>query len=279
VLASVLDFLAWWQLPVAAVVLLLWLWAGALLLRRAVTPHVSRRHARPARCFRVSVLAALGTGVTAAAVYLLALTVLQQADAENLWLPGVAAVPFAVLVGCLVVWVSFDLPAGPAFRTWLAAFGPPFALTLALLVPTGVLSYRVRRSRINRQLCLLNLQRLHRVLYQHYLRAGLPPPTDLPQILEDRFLRPGHLRCPAHDDRPIGYFYHPARVRRLGTPGSKQLFACDLRGNHAGGRCAVFLNGDSGWFDHAAFQELLALPVNREFAKELATAESRAELP
>lgn len=280
-LAGVTDYLAWWQLPVLAVMAAIWLWAAPYLLRRKLlTLQVRRARASVGRCVAAAFLSGLAGLVAGSVMFFLFRAIGQRWFREGLVWPAVAAaVASFALIGQIVLYAMVNLDFGTSLRAWTAAFGPAFLVLLLIGGPTAWLSYELRYRELDRQRCLKNLHDLYLAIRSHHpLRA----PASLQQLV-GRTVPPERVRCPAASSPGISYFYIPVPIQSPGPPSPsaprRPLLACDFRDNHPDGRCVVRANGEAFWCTEREFDDLLALPENLDFAAALAAAEAGRALP
>jgi hypothetical protein len=143
------------------------------------------------------------------------------------------------------------------------------AVTAAACAPTSISQ---TRAELAKNECAWNI-----VAVANALRRSFEIPKDLRDLVAGKYLKDAQICCPASEKE---YFYMPihrtAKLDKvLDKMFDKALVVCDLAGNHPGGRHVVFANLAYAWETDGEFDELLKLPVNEDFAKELQKAESK----
>jgi len=170
----------------------------------------------------------------------------------------------AAAVGCGIV----ALARGTAARG-MAVAGITLAVFGIVEAPAMILLVRIPARQAERSRCAANLTDIGRG-YLLYETAHRVPPPDAETLIaagtDERL-----FRCPsARAGRARDYFYRPP------PPGAdaKTLVACDLRGNHPGGRNVLDRTGSVRWLSDGDFRAELALPRNARFAAALRKAEA-----
>ena len=265
------DYLAWWEVPAAIAIVVIWVWGGARLLHRVLREHLPRRQAGRDRCVRISALAGLAGGVAGAVFLALAYVAGKRVGIAVLWPSIAASGAVFLLISYVILYASLPFGAGRTLGTWLRAFGPP-ALAMALIgTPVAWAAHQKRLRMLDRRHSVAHLRELHWVLLQHYRLRD--PPADLQRLLDDNIVPPERLRCRTETPRKISFFYLPARLLTRETVTTK-LLACDYRENLAGnGRAVVFTNGTAKWCSNEEFDKLVEQPDNRVFGVALRQAE------
>ena len=262
------PYLHGWQVPIMLAFIFGWIVGGGHLLRLAVRRYLVRRPTL-GKCVLTSFLAGMAGAVAAGVTFGLFWTIGSTSDVELTIVGLVAAAVMLLGCGYLVIYAGFEISAPAAVRV---AAPPMLAIIIlggGLGVAAGLPAYHIQQSKLKRgQSC----QRLYRVYDALKRYAGSAAPS-LQELLDRKLISPDFLRSPGAPGKKIGYFYYPRRTIGHQHETSK-ILACDFGDNFPGkGRAVLLIDGRCSWFTEEDFQELLAKPENRLFAKELAAAE------
>ena len=279
------TFWFWWQIPLLALVVPIWVFGGGAMLYVGVRQLAKVRDAS----FWRSVIVNSLSGVIIVILFLggVALaTVLMgrpPVNRRSVW-PWVSLVGGAVLP-LFLTWLSIKIAFGTTLRkamlAWLATLAPglvAYPLLATMILPSAVcISTELRKVP-----CQKNLDRIAEYLAE-FKSAGKPLPRALTSDARGLEL----CRCPAARglaiDRQSDYFYYPGTVAMpfpsFPPPGERApIIVCDLRGNHKGGRYVLLRDGAVLWMTEAQFQNVLGMKVNARFAEALKEVENRQGL-
>ncbi len=273
--ADIDSYLHVWQWAPLGVFVAAWLVGGGWLFRREMlkASEFPRRRVK----FGRGLLASFTTGLAGMVVGLLVGVLFHQMG-KRFQLPalgyaGIAAGAMMALVaayaaGYMVLGLSARRTFAVAWRPIVAVFALAAIMTAAC-APTSISQTRAEEAR---SACARNI-----LAIAHGFQQAFEPPKDLQDLVAGKHLRDAQIYCPASQKK---YFYMPIhRTDELDNVIDKKLdkmlIVCDLAGNHPGGRHVIFANLFCTWKTDSEFDELLKLPVNKAFAKELQKAESK----
>lgn len=275
VVADIDSYLHAWQWAPLGAFVLAWLLGGGWLFWRQLLK-VSETNRRRVK-FGRGLLASFATGVAGIVIGLL-VGVLFYHMGKRFALPALGYVGVAVgammalaaayAMGYMVLGFSARRTLTVTWRPIIAVFAMA-AVTAAACAPTSISQTRAEGAK---NACAWNI-----VAIANGLRQSFGAPKNLRDLVVGKHVRETQICCPASGKE---YFYMPIhRTSKLDNALDKMfdkaLVVCDLAGNHPGGRHVIFANLACAWETDGEFEELLKLPVNEAFAKELQKAESK----
>jgi hypothetical protein len=271
VLADITSYLYVWQWAPVGVFVAAWLVGGGWLFRRELmkASGLSRRRVK----FRQGLLASFTTGCAGILLGLL-VGLLFYHLGRRFKLPalnyvGVAAgammaLAAAYVAGYMILGLSARRTLTVTWRPIVAVFAMA-AIVTAACAPASVSQTRAEEGKTA---CARNMAAIAFRLQQSFVL-----PKDLQALVAGNHLRDAQIHCPAGKKE---YFYMPVHeTALLDKMLDKTVVVCDLAGNHPGGRHVVFADWSCAWKTNDEFAELLKLPVNEAFARELQQAESK----
>lgn len=270
-LASVRDYFFVWQLPVLLGYVVLWLLLGGYLLRKPLREHLDRRKATLGHAVVAMLLSGLAAGFAGAVIAVSYVSFVEPKTVAAA-VGGLVAVAVAgLVVTFLVLYAMFNLSARQTVRVAAPALGALVLVGAALAAVAGVPAYIARQREVRigmsqHDLAVISVQvALYRSRFGHY-------PESLTQLLDEEWLTDAQVRNPA-SDREVAYFYAPPPP----DAPDDRLLACDYVENQRGrGRVVAYVDGrPPQWLTSGQFRQLLAEPVNADFAEGLRSAEGR----
>ena len=275
--ASIDSYLHVWQWAPVGFFIVAWLLGGGWLFQRELlkASGVPQRRVRFGRGMLASFVTGLAGVFVGLLVWFLFYSMAKRFEEPALNYAGIAAGVAAALVAAyLAAYVVLGLPARRTLAvTWrpVAAVFALAAIVTAACAPASIAQTRTAQAKED---CALNMTA---IANSFHFQRFLETPQSLRDLVANKLLHDEQIRCPACKKE---YFYMPVK-QAANINGSinktlgKMLVVCDLAGNHPGGRQVVFADWSSGWKTDSEFDELLKLPVNETFAKELQKAESK----
>lgn len=275
VIADIDSYLYVWQWAPLSVFVAAWLLGGGWLFRRELrkVSELPRRRVK----FGRGLLAAFTTGLAGMVVGLLVGVLFYQMG-KRFQLPalGYAGIAVGAIMSLVAAYATSYMVLGlSARRTFAVAWRPIVAVfVLAAIVaaacaPTAISQTRAQEAKYE---CARNI-----LAIAHAFQQSFKAPKDLQDLVAGKYLRDAQIYCPASKKK---YFYMP--IHRTDTLDNmidkrldKMLMVCDLAGNHLGGRHVIFASLFCSWKTDSEFDDLLKLPVNEAFAKELQKVESK----
>ena len=257
------------QIPLVVLLMVGWLWGGSWLLLRSLKKRGYPKRIKLGNCVLIMLLCGF-CGVLAAGVTFL----LVNSFGGGLAIKAVGAgagLVMLVVVSLLVVYAMLELSLGKAIKAAALPMVAVMALMGVVGAAAGTPAYFWRHANRKRELCQNRLFYLHRGLLQ-YQQAYSEPATAVEALLEKNIVGKESVLCPGPEGEAGEYFYFPGRVIGGGEK-TEKLLACDVGGNHGGGRNVLFVNGEARWCKDKEFQGLLELPENKDFADALRKTE------
>lgn len=246
------------HVPVGLALFAGWLAASALLLRRAVRPHLQRRSSTLGRCAATILMAAALAAFSGGVIFFLVQGIGKYFKV-NLPILAVALAAVVLLaIGYVVLWTMLRLPNQQTLRIYAMAVLLPLVPLGLALIPLAQYTYKTGQQRIRENLCLQALQRVHEAIFTNYRGQ---PPTMLDQVVKDEKLRNIEILCPASPGRKSMYFYSPGVAVLPPGGNTRRLLACDSAPFHNGKWCVLFANGKAKLVADA---ELLSLLEDKE---------------
>jgi len=254
---------------------LAWLLGGGWLFRRELlkASDVPQRRVK----FKRGLLASFTTGfagiVAGLMVGLLFYRMGKRFEQPELDYAGVAAGVIVALAGAYAMgYVVLGLSAR---RTLAVAWRPilmVYAMAAIVVAACAPITISQTKAEEAKSACARNMDAI-----AYALHRAQETPKDLRTLIAGGQLHDGQIHCPACKKE---YFYLPVQRtvkldKMLDKMPNKMLVVCDFAGSHSGGRHVVFANGACEWRTDGEFDELLKLPVNEAFAKELQKAEAK----
>jgi len=164
--------------------------------------------------------------------------------------------------------------------TVLGGIGLVLIPTVALLVLILLPSLGRARELARQAVCMTNLRSVGQAVEMYMHANGGIPPADPDAMIRASLLEHRHFECPSvGTPGTVDYFYMPPPPRRStfgASSGPPRIVACDLRGNHIGGRntrSRLLSDTSVEHLEEADFQAELRLPQNAAFAAALRAAE------
>ena len=184
----------------------------------------------------------------------------------------VAGTMTALAAAYVIGYVVLGLPARRTLKVAWRPVGAVFALAAMIAAACAPTTISQTKAELIRNECARNMEAI-----AFNLKGYGELPKDLRAMVADKHLHADQILCPACGKE---YFYMPVtRTARLDkmhdTRLNKMLVVCDLARSHPGGRLVIFADWSWNWKTDSEFDELLKLPVNEAFAKELQKAEAQ----
>jgi vacuolar-type H+-ATPase subunit I/STV1 len=269
VVADIDSYLHVWQWVPVGVFVVAWLLVGGWLFRRELlkVSDVPQRRVK----FGRGLLASFTTGLAAIFVGLL-IGLLFYRMGLRFEMPAldyvgaVAGVVMALVAAYVIGYVVLGFSAKQTFHVVWRPVVAVFAMAAIVTAACAPATISQTKADEGRKACGRNMTAI-----AYSLRRTRETPRNLQALVSGRQLHDEQIRCPASKKE---YFYMP--VKRTGKLDkmldkmlNKTLVVCDLAENHPGGRLVIFANWSCEWKTDSEFDELLKLPVNEAFAKEL----------
>jgi len=256
------TWLFWWQIPLLACLLAVWLLGGTLLLWVGARLIIKAMHIGFGRAFSTNVLS------TVVALMTMMLVGAAMSMLSRPFGP-VAGLAVGPPIAWLIIMAMFRVSFGRAILAWLPtlpAAVASWALLIAALMPTLGRAREIAQMSI----CAAQLNSIGKayVLCQTDLDRPVQSPSDLVEL---GLIQWRHLRCPSdRTKRPCSYFMLLPQEEVDGAT----IIACDYRDNHPrDGRNVLTYDGAVRKMSEAEFQAELAKPYNAAFAAALKRAE------
>lgn len=273
-LAGIRDYFHLWQLPLFLILGAGWLIGGGRLLLRSIKQRQYSKRMHLGRCVLISLLSGLAGVIAAAAFSYLVLSIGKATDTNLKIAAGAVGLVVLMATAYFVIYAMLEL----SFSSALKAAALPLTAQIIMLIivgsAAGVPAHFIRQSQLSRIRCRNNMSNYLAVAIRMYERTYETPPPDIKALLNRNLMDSNKLNCPAAPEDTMGYFYYPTHLIDV-RESSEQIAACDVRGNHSGGRNVLLSNGYTRWYDEEELQVLLSQPQNEEFAAVLNTAESK----
>jgi len=271
VLGALRDYVHLWQLVPMSAIVIAWLWGGSWLLLRSLKKANYPKRIKQPRCVLIVFLAGLAGTAAGGAFFFLFETIGRITDTD---MRAVGAAVGAVVLAAVSFLVIYAMLEASIKQSLAIATRPLAAVLLVTAViggPTAAVTAAGRRTQLERQRCQSRLMYIHSGLLS-YQRVFGKPADNLQQLVEENQVDAGEAGCPTSRGGGGAYFYLPCRVVPRGET-AERIVACDLAGNHKGGRNVLFANGLAVWYGRKDFDKLLKQDAQKEFAEALAAAE------
>jgi len=134
-------------------------------------------------------------------------------------------------------------------------------ICIALLVSALMPSLAMAREMAKRAGCAANLSNLGQSLniYASNNQDQLPP--DSATLERSGSISPNNISCPSAGYHAVSYFYFPQPSKS-----GNAIVACDFSRNHQNFNNVLMADGAVKPLKDAEFRQLLAKPVNKDFA-------------
>jgi prepilin-type processing-associated H-X9-DG protein len=151
------------------------------------------------------------------------------------------------------------------------------AALVASIAAPGCRSIVTARRRARQTACAANLSGIGKGVAMYRMENRDLYPPSLTTLVDRNLIVSKMLQCPAAKGkgRSCDYFYFPLPPGADSRNPSAMLVACDLQGNHSGGRNCLFADMRVAFTPEAEFQTLLGQAENGAFAKALKAIESK----
>ena len=268
-IADINSYLHVWQWAPLGVFVVAWLLGGGWLFRRELlkvsdVPQKRVKFGRGLLAAFTTVLAGILVGMLVGFSFY---RIGQRFEQPALDYVGiVAGVMMALLAAYVAGYVVIGLSAKQTFKVAWRPVVLVYAMAAIVAAACAPATISQTKAEETKKACSLNMTAI-----AFSLRRTRETPKDLQSLVSRRQLHDEQIHCPACKKE---YFYMP--IKRTGKIDkmvdkmlNKTLVVCDLTGNHAGGREVIFANWTCEWRTDSEFDELLKLPVNEAFAKEL----------
>ena len=133
------------------------------------------------------------------------------------------------------------------------------------LVPTAV---NVRTSAV-RASCQAKLRMIGSAVRRYAEDNKGAMPDDLDDLVFEDLIDGTALLCPSATKTPAEVYEYDYVYLAPARTDDAAILACDRKGNHAGGRCVLFVSGMTQWMTDRQFNAELAQDRNRAFAEYL----------
>lgn len=279
-LAAAGDYLKVWQLPLMAVVMMVWLVGGGYLFQKILRKRTELRKYRLGQGVLVSLLSGAGGGMAAIALYFIGKTIIpvepNPLKAPICWFGVGLGVPGYFLVAYLVVFSMHKLSAGETLKaSILPIVGPVVfgALVMGVSFYFSAKSVQADRKHLIKEGETRNaMKMIHNALERKMLQTGLPAES-LEQLVKDGYLEPEVIQSPANP-KGRGFFYNGDRPTT--DKDSKTILLCDYAENFGDkGRVVLYTSGSMDFLSPVSFESRLKQTENQRFAKALEEAEKK----
>lgn len=267
------PYLFLWQLPIIALYLLAWTFAGSYLLHRVAHKLLPerRKRIRHGRCTLVMLLVG-ATMTVSGLVAMLLVSLLSKTVDYSLTIPAtVTGVVTAVAMGALCLHATFHFTIRQTARALLVSVGPLVLLAGVIATPTAGLAWHIRQRDLRRNISLSNLMRIRDALATYEQQELAPPPT-LATLTRTNYISNIYLTAPVAPERRIGYFYVPGKWPSAAA-GPDTIRICTFVSDIEDGRATLTGDGRCVWRDPDELAFMLARPENAAFAAALRNTE------
>jgi len=267
------PYLFLWQLPIIALYLLAWAFAGSYLLRRVTHKLLPerRKRIRLGRCTLVMLL--VGGAMTVSGTVAMRLVSLLSKTVEySLIIPAVVTgVVAAVVMGALCLYATFHFTIRQTARALLVSVGPLVLLAGVIGPPTAGVAWYIRQRDLRRNISLSNLMRIRDALATYEKQELAPPPT-LARLAHTNYITEIFLAAPVAPERRIAYFYIPGKWPSAAA-GPDTIRICTFVSDIEDGRGTLTGDGRCVWRSPDEIAFMLGRPQNAAFAAALRNTE------
>lgn len=269
-LASIQDYIHFWQLPLLLLLAVGWLWGGGSLLLKSLKKNNYPKRIKLGNCVLYMMLAG-AVSVIAAAVFFMVFKTL--GGFSMMIVGGFISLIIMITVIFLVIYAMLELPLKKSVLVSSIPVSAVICLLLLVVMASLIPARIARKADLKRGYCQRNLSMLHDRLANYQIQFGKPSDS-LKTLIEKDWALPKDLICPGNEDISIGYFYYPQRTIGRNEV-SRKILACDWKENHPRGRNVLYINGNIEWLNEKELGEVFALDENKMFQQALMAAEKK----
>ncbi len=264
-LASIRDYMFWWQIPLLFIFVTGWIFGGGYLLKRACLKRdYDERKISSRRAYLIMAASGVTAAFTGLVIFFLFWTIGTALGLKILYITTFLTAIASISAAYLIFYVMLELPAKDVLKVSLQPLAAVYILGAIIAAIAAWPASTIRMTNLKKNLCTMPVHDISVALITYESKFGRPAPS-LETLIEKGILDAGKLKLELLPNSDSGYIYAPASFR--GEPNPQRIVLASKKVPDLDGRIVLFATREVRWCSEEEFQKLLRVSENRNISE------------